>query len=102
MLIISGGGIMQVSKWGNSLAVRLPSRVVAALNLKEGDQIEIRIASTREFEVRRDPGRQRAVDGLRRLRRPLPPGVVVDRAGANARERRRRHTRSHLCSGDAG
>ena len=35
---------MQVSKWGNSLAVRLPSEVVEALNLKEGDQIEIRIA----------------------------------------------------------
>ena len=35
---------MQISKWGNSLAVRLPSEVVKALNLKEGDQIEIRIA----------------------------------------------------------
>ena len=46
---------MQVSKWGNSLAVRLPSEVVEALKLKEGDQIEIRIADTREFEVRRDP-----------------------------------------------
>ena len=75
---------MQVSKWGNSLAVRLPSRVVEALNLKEGDQIEIRIASTREFEVRRDPDRQRALDRLRRLRRPLPPGFVFDRAEANA------------------
>jgi antitoxin MazE len=31
--------IMQVSKWGNSLAVRLPAAVVEALNLKEGDQI---------------------------------------------------------------
>jgi len=76
---------MQVSKWGNSLAVRLPTRVVEALNLKEGDQIEIRIASTREFEVRRDPGRQRAINRLRRLRRPLPPGFVFDRAEANAR-----------------
>ena len=36
---------MQVSKWGNSLAVRLPSEVVEALKLKEGDQIEIRIAT---------------------------------------------------------
>jgi len=76
---------MQVSKWGNSLAVRLPSRVVEALNLKAGDQIEIRIASTREFEVRRDPGRRRALDRLRRLRRPLPPGFVFDRAEANVR-----------------
>src|SRR5439155_14005178 len=79
------GGAMQVSKWGNSLAVRLPSEVVEALNLKEGDQIEIRIVDTREFEVRRDPARKRALDRLRRLRRPLPTGFVFDRAEANAR-----------------
>jgi antitoxin MazE len=77
--------MMQVSKWGNSLAVRLPSEVVEALNLKEGDQIEIRIANTREFEVRRDPARQRALDRLRRLRRPLPAGFVFDRLEAHAR-----------------
>ncbi len=34
---------MQVAKWGNSLAVRLPAAVVEALKLKEGNQIEIRI-----------------------------------------------------------
>jgi len=76
---------MQVSKWGNSLAVRLPSDVVEALDLKEGDQIEIKIASAREFEVRRDPTRQRALERLRRLRRPLPAGFVFDRDDANAR-----------------
>jgi len=76
---------MQVSRWGNSLAVRLPSEVVEALSLKEGDQIEIRIANAREFEVRRDPTRQRALERLRRLRRPLPAGFVFDRTEANAR-----------------
>jgi antitoxin MazE len=76
---------MQVSKWGNSLAVRLPSKVVEALELKEGDQIEIRIADERQFEVRRNPTRQRALARLRRLRRPLPPGFVFDREDANAR-----------------
>lgn len=76
---------MQVAKWGNSLAVRLPSEVVDALNLKEGDQIEIRIADAREFEVRRDPARQRALARLRRLRRPLPPGFVFDREETNGR-----------------
>ena len=76
---------MQVSRWGNSLAVRLPSEVVEALNLKEGDQIEIRIANTREFEVRHDTTRQRALQRLRRLRRPLSAGFVFDRADANAR-----------------
>ena len=34
---------MQVSKWGNSLAVRLPATVVDALGLKEGDQILVKV-----------------------------------------------------------
>jgi antitoxin MazE len=76
---------MQVSKWGNSLAVRLPASVVDALNLKEGDQIEIRIAGGRAFEVGRDQSRQRALASLRKLRRPLPAGFVFDRSEANAR-----------------
>jgi antitoxin MazE len=76
---------MQVSKWGNSLAVRLPSAVVEALKLKEGDHIEIRIAKEHVFEVSRDPSRPRALARLRKLRRPLPPGFVFDRDEANAR-----------------
>jgi antitoxin MazE len=76
---------MQVSKWGNSLAVRLPSVVVDALGLKEGDQIEIRIADKRVFEVGRDQTRQRALARLRKLRRPLPAGFVFDREDSNAR-----------------
>jgi antitoxin MazE len=76
---------MQVSKWGNSLAVRLPSTVVDALALKEGDQIEIRIVGKRVFEVRRDQSRDRALARLRKLRRPLPAGFVFDREEANAR-----------------
>ncbi|MBM3534103.1 MAG: AbrB/MazE/SpoVT family DNA-binding domain-containing protein [Alphaproteobacteria bacterium] len=49
---------MQVAKWGNSLAVRLPAAVVEALKLREGDEIEIRVADAREFEVARRPGRK--------------------------------------------
>lgn len=78
-------GIVQVAKWGNSLAVRLPSAVVEALELKEGDQIEIRIAGTREFEVSRDRKRERALARLRQLRRPLPEGFTFDRLDANER-----------------
>jgi antitoxin MazE len=76
---------MQVAKWGNSLAVRLPAAVVEALELKEGDQIEIRIAHGRTFEVSRDSSRERALTRLRKLRRPLPLGFVFDRANAHAR-----------------
>ena len=76
---------MQVAKWGNSLAVRLPAAVVDALELKEGDQIEIRIAGSREFEVSRDRTRDKALQRLRRLRRPLPAGFTFDREAAHER-----------------
>jgi antitoxin MazE len=76
---------MQVSKWGNSLAVRLPAAIVEALGLKDGDQIEIRVAGRRVFEVSRDQRKQRALASLRKLRRPLPDGFIFDRTDANAR-----------------
>lgn len=76
---------MQVSKWGNSLAIRLPAAVVEALQLKEGDDIEIRVAGNRAFEVSRDQSRQQALARLRKLSRPLPSGFVFDREEANAR-----------------
>lgn len=76
---------MQVSKWGNSLAIRLPAAVVEALDLKEGDQIDIRIAGDRLFDVKRDGARENALARLRALRRPLPAGWSFDRDEANAR-----------------
>ncbi len=76
---------MQVSRWGNSLAIRLPSAVVEALELKEGDDIEIRVAGDRAFEVRRDRSKERAIARLRRLRRALPPGFTFSREEANER-----------------
>ena len=76
---------MQVCKWGNSLAVRLPAAVVDALELEEGDQIEIRVAGDREFEVTRDRGRQKAIERLRRLRRTLPAGFTFDREEEHVR-----------------
>ena len=76
---------MQVAKWGNSLAVRLPAAVVEALDLREGDQIEIRIAGDREFEITRDRTKEKALARLRRLRRPLPVGFTFSREEANER-----------------
>lgn len=76
---------MQVAKWGNSLAVRLPSAVVKMLGLKEGDKIEISIAGPRQFTVGRDRARERALQRIRQLRRDLPPGFRVDRDEANER-----------------
>jgi antitoxin MazE len=76
---------MQVSKWGNSLAVRLPSAVVDALDLKEGDEIEISIAGKRDFKVARDQSKAKALEAIRRLARPFPAGFKFDRDEANER-----------------
>ena len=76
---------MQVSRWGNSLAVRLPTAVVDALDLKEGDQIEIRVTGSHAFEIDRDRTVERALARIRKLRRPLPAGFKFDRREVNER-----------------
>lgn len=47
--------------------------------------IEIRIAADREFEVSRDGSRQKALERLRRLRRPLPAGFTFHREEVHER-----------------
>lgn len=76
---------MRVSKWGNSLAVRLPDAVVKALKLKTGDEIEIVVTGLRQFQVGRDRSRDRALERLRTLKKPLPKGFRFQRDEANAR-----------------
>ena len=76
---------MQVSKWGNSLAIRLPAAVVEALELKEGDRIEVRVAGARTFEIARDPGNSRFIERLREFRGRLPADFIFDRNEANER-----------------
>ena len=76
---------MQVGKWGNSLAVRLPAAIVEVLDLKEGDEIEIEIAGKRELRVNRDNGRAEALRRLRALQKPLPPGFRFSRDEAHER-----------------
>jgi len=76
---------MQVGKWGNSLAVRLPAGVVEALELQEGDEVEIHVVDARELAVARKPGREELLKRLRSFRGRLPEGFKIDRDEANAR-----------------
>ena len=76
---------MQVSKWGNSLAVRLPAAVVEALALKEGDEIEIHVAGARAFEVEKRPDARELLARLRKFRGRLPADFKFDRLEANER-----------------
>ena len=77
---------MQVSKWGKSLAVRLPAAVVDVLDLKEGDDVEIEVADARRFEVRRSGAVQDVIQRLRAYRGRLPADFKFDRLEANARD----------------
>lgn len=77
---------MRVSKWGNSLAVRLPAAVVEALGLREGDDVEIRVAEARAFEVKKKPGHRELLQRLRRFRGRLPADFVFDRDAAHERQ----------------
>ena len=79
---------MQVSKWGNSLAIRLPAAVVEVLGLKAGDQVEIEVASARALGVQRsDTGNRDALARLRKYRGLLPADFKFDRLEANQRGR---------------
>lgn len=77
---------MQVAKWGNSLAVRLPASVVEALGLREGDNIEIFVDDARAFAVRKKPGTEDLLARLRTFRGKLPADFHFNREEANERD----------------
>ena len=76
---------MHIAKWGNSLAVRIPAAVVEALELREGDEIDIHVANSRAFGIARKPGRDEVLERLRAFRGRLPADFKFDRDEANAR-----------------
>ncbi|MBV8106807.1 MAG: AbrB/MazE/SpoVT family DNA-binding domain-containing protein [Hyphomicrobiales bacterium] len=76
---------MQVAKWGNSLAIRIPAAVAEALGLRAGDEVEVHVGGAREFALRRKPNREDLLKRLRAFRGRLPSDFVFDRDEANER-----------------
>ena len=76
---------MQVARWGNSLAVRLPKKLVDELNLKPGDEVAIVSAANRRIELEKNDRRERALQAIDALRWPLPEDYRFDRDEANTR-----------------
>lgn len=79
---------LNVAKWGNSLAVRLPAEYVQAAGLCEGDSVQVLVGRTGEITL--IPGRPFAKAGflarLRRLRGRMPmTRPVVERMRREAR-----------------
>ena len=76
---------MQVSKWGNSLAVRLPKAMVDEMGLKPGDELQVVEASKSKIAVEKRDKRAEFLKQIEQFRFPLPEGYKFDRDEANER-----------------
>jgi len=76
---------MQVSKWGASLAVRLPKKLVDEMGLKPGDELNVVAAADRTIEVEKTRRREEALANMRARQWTLPPDYKFDREEANER-----------------
>jgi antitoxin MazE len=77
--------VMQVSKWGNSLAVRLPRALVERLGLRPGDALEVVAAEEGRIVVEKQRARGEAVARMAARGWTVPEGYRFDRDEANAR-----------------
>jgi antitoxin MazE len=82
--------VMKVSKWGNSLAIRLPAEVVERLGLKEGDELVETPGFGEEKQqllVKRKPSREEMWARLDEIAKTVkwPADYKFDRDEANSR-----------------
>ena len=81
---------MQVAKWGNSLAVRLPVALVQELGITDGDELLLQPAPRKgaqpaSVSVTRLPGKLERLQSMRHLRAPWGADFAFGREEANAR-----------------
>ena len=84
------GPRMKVSKWGNSLAVRLPADVVAKLGVQEGDELcSVPNAPDQAVTLMRKKTRDEMWARVAEIRKKVkrPKGYKFDREEANSRGR---------------
>jgi antitoxin MazE len=77
--------VVKVSKWGNSLAIRLPTDLVEKLGVKEGDEIyTVPGMSEEAVTLKRKKTREELLEAVRRIRQnsPVPADYVFKRADA--------------------
>jgi antitoxin MazE len=76
---------MEVSQWGDSLAVRLPKELVEKMGLRAGDELNIVDVVERTLVVPKEDGRKAALERLAERNWTLPPDYKFDRDEANER-----------------
>lgn len=75
---------MKVSKWGNSLAIRIPADVAATLGFAEGDQVLIK-QEHGKLVAEKPKSLEDMLADVRKLRGAIPADFKFDREEANAR-----------------
>ncbi len=69
---------LQIAKWGNSLAVRIPADYVRQIGIKEGDQLEAHLSVDGALNLRPAPwNRKTFAKELLQTREKVPMGTSV-------------------------
>jgi antitoxin MazE len=78
---------LQIAKWGNSLAMRLPADLVRRFGLREGDSVQARLTADGGLTIRPAAWSRRAFAAeLAAARQQLPLGQpVIEELRAQAR-----------------
>ncbi len=76
---------MQVSKWGNSLAVRLPKKLVEDMGLRPGDELAVVETSKGKIAIEKIDRRAEFLEKMREIRWRAPKGWKFSRDEANER-----------------
>jgi antitoxin MazE len=78
---------IQISKWGNSLALRIPAAFIKEIQLKDGDKVEATLSKDGSLIIRRQKLDRKAIAAdLRAFRATLKMGKsVMDEVRSGAR-----------------
>ncbi len=69
---------LQIAKWGNSLAVRIPADYVRQIGIKEGDQLQAHLGADGALNLRPAPWNRKAfAKELADNAQTLPMGTSV-------------------------
>ena len=76
---------MKVSKWGGSLAVRLPKELIELRNLSVGDEVYVDVRKKEIQQVSKEERRAAFLKSMEHFNWEVPAGYNFDREEANAR-----------------
>lgn len=69
---------LQVAKWGNSLALRIPAEYVRSIGIKEGDRVEASLTADGGLIIRPTTWNRKAfAQNLAAAREAMPMGKAV-------------------------